>query len=45
MKTKLWIVLLCFVPSVGHAQLVLSEVLYQPRSGEAEYIELHNRGT
>lgn len=32
------------VRSMGQGSLVINELLYQPRSGEAEYVELYNRG-
>ena len=31
-----------FASSHAHSQLCISELLYQPRSGEAEYVELYN---
>ena len=36
-----------FVNVAGNAQgvLLISELLYQPRSGEAEYVELYNNGS
>ena len=30
--------------AMGRGDLVINELLYQPRSGEAEYVELYNRG-
>lgn len=40
-------ILLCWVHLSVHAQqgaLLVSELLFQPASGEAEYVELYNRG-
>ena len=36
--------MLCWFSAVGQPGLTISELLYQPRSGEAEYVELYNRG-
>lgn len=35
--------LCCVCSNTVEAQLCISELLYQPRSGEAEYVELYNR--
>ena len=34
--------MLCCLAAVGQSGLTISELLYQPRSGEAEYVELYN---
>ncbi len=36
------LMLACSTTVHGQGALLLSELLYQPRSGEAEYVELHN---
>jgi len=36
------LILACSTTAHGQGTLLLSELLYQPRSGEAEYVELHN---
>lgn len=39
------LMLLVLVAANGQAGLMISELLYQPRSGEAEYLELYNGGS
>lgn len=34
--------MLCWFSAAGQSGLLISELLYQPRSGEAEYVELYN---
>lgn len=36
--------MLCCLAAAGQTGLTISELLYQPRSGEAEYVELYNSG-
>ena len=36
--------MLCCLAATGQYGLTISELLYQPLSGEAEYVELYNRG-
>ena len=36
--------MLCCLAAAGQYGLTISELLYQPLSGEAEYVELYNRG-
>ena len=38
----LTLMLLAMVTAKGQTSLMVSELLYQPRSGEAEYVELYN---
>ena len=41
-KTLTLILMLAIGATAAQAQLLISEVLYQPASGEAEYVELYN---
>ena len=45
MKRLLFVLTLFLLPHIspGQSPLLISELLYQPHSGEAEYVELYNR--